>query len=136
MPELLYHHDAIVADFVRQLLGDDVDDFAEYRAIGVTHNGKIIAGVVYNHFYGRDIQASIASTTRKWANKAVLGAIFHYPYAQLACSRITAQTRGRNVQAQIFLRKLGFRQEGVMRQWYADDDAILFGQIKSECPWI
>lgn len=136
MPELIYHHDDIVADFVRRLLIGDVDSFGECRAIGVVTKGQLIAGVVYSNFYGRDIQASIASTTPKWASKTVLRAMFQYPYLQLGCSRITAQTRGQNVKAQIFLRKLGFRQEGILRQWYTDDDAILFGQIKSECPWI
>ncbi len=136
MPFLIFGADRQVADFVENQLGQDVSFSKDFSAIGVGNEQGLVAGVVYNNFEGRDIQSSIASTSPNWASRGVLYAIFAYPFLQLKCARLSALTRSQNVKSNIFLRKAGFRQEGLLRNWYEDDDAIVYGMLKNECIWI
>ena len=137
MPKLLYGSDDIVAEFVKKALQPDIDEFGLFSAIGITdEGGKLIAGVVYNQFFGRDIQATIASTSKRWASRNIMRAIFAYPFFQLGCYRITAQTRSRNLRSISFLYKSGFQKEGLLRGWYEDDDALIMGMMRIECRWI
>ena len=137
MPGLLYGSKDTVIEFVKSRLNPDIDNFGLCESIGIIDKSEtLIAGVVYNNFYGRDIQATIASRNPGWASHRVLHAIFAYPFIQLGCSRITAQTRSSNGHARQFLLRLGFQQEGILRNWYENEDAIVMGMIKSECRWI
>lgn len=136
MPSLLYGQDRAVIDFVRHQLQNDIEDFGVASAIGVVESGQIIAGVVYNNYYGRDIQASIAAVKKNWASHKILYGLFAYPFLQLRCSRMTAQTRSSNKHAQNFLMRLGFEREGALRNWYGEDDAVIFGLLRTECRWI
>ncbi len=136
MPQLLYGQDDLVNRFVISHLHPDIDDFGPSASIGIVKDAKLIAGIVFNHYYGNDIQATIASISPDWANRIILGRIFSYPFLQLNCRRLTAQTRSSNYKAVEFLERLGFKKEGQLRQWYDDDDALIFGMIKPECIWI
>ncbi|TAH36529.1 MAG: N-acetyltransferase [Alphaproteobacteria bacterium] len=136
MRKILYGADSLVAKFAINLLQPDVDDFGPCSTIGIIDDDKLIAGVIFNHYYGTDIQATIASISPYWASRKILGKIFSYPFLQLQCQRITAQTRENNSEAIDFLKRLGFKQEGVLRQWYGNEAALVFGMIKSECIWI
>ncbi len=136
MLEIIYHDQVTTADFVRSLLERDVDSFGECSAIGIAYKQKLIAGVVFNNYFGRDIQASIAATAPHWASRRTLAAIFNYPFRQLGCARITAQTRHDNLAANCMLQRLGFRPEGRLRAWYEDGDAEIYGMLSSECRWL
>jgi RimJ/RimL family protein N-acetyltransferase len=46
--------------------------------------------------------------------------------------RITMKTRADNARAIKMLEALGFKREGVMREWFEGSDAIVFGLLKSE----
>lgn len=46
--------------------------------------------------------------------------------------RITARTSVKNARAIKMLEAMGFKREGVLRDWFADADAIVFGLLRSE----
>jgi hypothetical protein len=57
--------------------------------------------------------------------------IFRYCFARV--SRITARTSVNNLRTIHVLQALGFRREGVLREWFVDgSDAVVFGLLKSE----
>lgn len=127
---------AEIVGFVADLLAPDVTDFGLCSAIGIRLGEELIAGVVYNNYFGRDIQASIGTTNKQWATRRTLSAIFAYPFLQLGCARITAQTRSHNLRAQLLLQRLGFRAEGELRHWYEDEHARVYGLLKAECIYL
>jgi hypothetical protein len=49
-------------------------------AIGVQRDGEIIAAAVYHDLRQGQIEASIASTSLRWASRSVLHALFAYPF--------------------------------------------------------
>ena len=72
-----------------------------------------------------------------WCNRTILKAAFSYPFEDLKVNRISLTTREDNEKAIKLANKLGFKQEGITREYYADHtNAILFGMLKHECRWI
>lgn len=110
-----------------------VRDWGPSECIGVFRNDQLIAGVVYNNYRrGWDIEMSIASTSPKWATKQVIGVLLAYPFEQLGVHRVTATTESSNHHARQFLEKIGFKHEGTIREAFPEDDAAIYGLLKSE----
>jgi RimJ/RimL family protein N-acetyltransferase len=134
----LYGQDAAVARWVGNQVG--ITDFGLCTAIGFMRDDELIAGVVFNNWhYPSDpglMEATIASTTPRWCNRATLGVIFGYPFNQVGCRRLTATTEAKNQPVRAFLCHLGFREEGVIRQGFPTDDAVVYGMLRDECRWM
>jgi RimJ/RimL family protein N-acetyltransferase len=62
--------------------------------------------------------------------------IFGYPFNQVGCRRLTATTEAKNQPVRAFLCHLGFREEGVIRQGFPTDDAVVYGMLRDECRWL
>lgn len=133
---LVYGYSAQVAEYVRQRAPHAENGFEKYEAIGVEEHGRLIAGVVYNEYRGNSMHVSIASESPRWASRRTLHALFSYPFNQLGVSRLTAYTGKSMANVREFLERLGFVEEGVMREGFADDDCVIYGMLRRECPWI
>ncbi len=132
---LVFGHDREIAHWVGEQLESEFDPTA--KAIGVAREGKLICGVVYHNYRPpKNIEMSIASINPRWATKQNLQTFFNYPFLQLGCSRVTVITDAGNVKVQKFLERLGFQREGLLRDANPDDDAVIYGILKSECKWI
>lgn len=107
------------------------------KAIGLERDGELAAVVVYDGFSACDCNMHIASDgTRRWMNRALLAAAFAYPFVQLGLRRVTGLVPAKNVEALAFDQKLGFRLEGVCREALPDDDVVILGLLKRDCPFI
>jgi RimJ/RimL family protein N-acetyltransferase len=133
---LVYGHDAVIAEWVRARAPHADNGFEKYTAIGVEHAGEIVAGCVYNEYRGHSMHVSIASATPRWATRKTLRAFFGYPFLQLQVKRLTAYTGKSMSSVRRFLERLGFVQEGVLRSGFADDDCVVYGMLREECRWI
>lgn len=133
---LVYGRDAEIAQWVAQRAPHAEGGFEKYVAIGVEKDGVLIAGCVYNDFRGHAIHVSIASSTPRWATKKVLYAFFAYPFVQLNVKRLTAYTGKSMASVRTFLVRLGFVEEGLIREGFADDDCVVYGMLARECRWI
>lgn len=136
MKTLVYGQDTRVRDWVAERIGEDLSD--ANVAIGVEEDGELIAGVAYNMYTGAAICMNVAATPgKRWTTKEFMYAFFAYPFVQLGCRRVTGLVRASNVVARKFDEHVGFTQEGVLRQAFADgEDAILYGMLKSECRYL
>lgn len=95
----------------------------------VEKDGKRVGAVILNDYRpGQNIELT-AHTCGNWSVKDVRD-ITRYCFDRV--KRITAHTHVNNTRACYMLTALGFRREGVLREWFKDGDAILFGLLKSE----
>lgn len=139
---LLYGADEFVGEWVRRRLSPDVRPFTDFTAVGVVApnadgSHRIIAGVVWNMYYGHMISTTFAADSPRWASRRVLADLFAYPFCQLNVERITALTGRKNRKARELLVKLGFHLEGTMRKGFSrSEDGMLYGMLRSECRWL
>lgn len=136
--KLVYNRCEEVAKWVGYRLMKDSNAFIPCEAIGIERDGKLIAGVIYNKYEpGLLVEMSIASVDSSWCSRHNLRALFSYPFAQLGLRRVQALCSAKDEGVQMFLKRLGFKQEGVHRCAYHDgSDAVSFGMLGHECKWL
>ena len=84
---------------------------------------------MFNDYEARNIEVTVVGTG--WSRK-VLRQIADYVFNQLQCNRASFTTRASNAAVRGFIERLGARQEGIRRAYYADDDAVIFGLLRDE----
>jgi RimJ/RimL family protein N-acetyltransferase len=95
----------------------------------VENRGKTVGAVMVNDFRpGSNIELTVA-IGGPWGIRDFRD-IIRYCFAR--ARRITMKTRCDNVRALRMLDALGFRREGVMREWFGDADAAVYGLLRSE----
>ena len=95
----------------------------------VERDGKNIGAVILNDYRPKRNIELTAYTCGNWSVRDVRD-ITRYCFIRV--KRITAHTAVNNARAIRMLETLGFKREGVMREWFDDSDAIVFGLLKSE----
>jgi RimJ/RimL family protein N-acetyltransferase len=111
--------------------------FDRYTALGVVRYGQLIGGAVYHNYIGHDVQVSIAFDSPGWALPGTLRALFHYPFNQLGCRRMTAMIGRRNKRSRKICEGLGFKLEGVhLKGLDGTQDVMSYGMLKEHCRWI
>ncbi|WP_434733763.1 GNAT family N-acetyltransferase [Rhizobium sp. YTUHZ044] len=115
-----------VAAFVSQAL--DFGLCPPWTCLGIEKSGRVVAGVVFNHFEGHDLHVTIAGHgwTRRFAQ-----AVGDYVYRQLGCERMTAITE----QASIvhIAERMGGQVEGLLRNHFGPGrDAFVIGILRDE----
>lgn len=105
--------------------------------IGLLKGGEIIGTVVYSHHRFSDIEIHIHTVDKSWCNRRTLKAIFKYPFVELGLNRCTAITDPAAPAVCYFLKRIGFVEEGRLRNILSNkDDLIILGMTREECRWI
>jgi RimJ/RimL family protein N-acetyltransferase len=114
------------------------EQFGPCATIGMADkNGKLVAGCVYHRWRGFDCEVTFASVTPRWVLPQNLTPLFHYPFVQRACTRITLIIGANNNNAIKTNVRIGFKIEGVHPRAYDGiNDAVSLGMLRHECRWI
>ena len=86
MNRLIFGADDYLKGWAAKIIG--IDGFGPSTSIGVERDGKIICAAVYHDYRDGQIEASIAASSRRWANRSVLHALFAYPFNQVGAHRL------------------------------------------------
>ena len=128
-------HKEQLAEWARQKIG--LESFGSwYAALGLVDAERIWAAVIYTDYSRFNICMHVAAEGRQWMTKAYLLAVFEYPFIQLQCDRVTAFVASKNARSRHFCERIGFKEEGRLREAHAGDDLIAYGMLKRECRWI
>ena len=132
MISIVTNIDDYVKAWVAKRIG--INGFGTSTAIGVQQNSQLIAGAVFHDYRPKNgqIEASIASDSPKWATRSVLYSLFAYPFIQCDANRLLVTCDESNDKAMKMNKQLGFTPEGILRQMYYPNDAIIFGMLKDE----
>ena len=107
--------------------------------------GRVVGGVTLTGLVPLvDVLLHAVASKRvkgRWLNREILGGVFGYLFTDLELPRVSAYALpGLTPDAEWLLVKLGFHVEGVkacaalLPDGY--HDVMLFGMLKSQCPWI
>ena len=139
---LLFGEDFEVSDFVAKKMPVPFfthDDFGPCSTIGIVRadTGRLVAGAVYHHYRGHDIELSFAANNPAWCKKGILKSLFYYPFIQLNVRRMTLLIGANNERALKLNIGLGFKIEGLCRKAYDGmTDAYVLGMLREDCKWI
>lgn len=124
----------IITRFVCKGLGFDTDWLGEHLTIGFMRGGRLIGGLIYHDCRpGRDVWWTLYTTDKHWCTKKALRFIFALAFDFYHCRRISMLTGVNNAKCLKLAYKLGFRAEGILRE-YNDDgqDAVIMALYKQQ----
>lgn len=137
MRYLLDKHDPLVGPWVASRVNTTWSPGSS-RSIGwFCQEQGIIAGTLYEGYNGANIGVHIAAVEGSgWANREFLHSIFHYPFEQLRCKRITGVVASSNAAARHFNERVGMRLEHTLKDAHPDGDLLLYVMYRGECKWL
>lgn len=106
------------------------------QCIARTDDEGLLGGVLFQAYTGASIGIHMAGFTERWANRDMLWAAFHYPFAQLKCQRVFGQVPETNTAALEINLKLGFKEVARIPGVYDDGAAVIFAMEKDQCRWL
>lgn len=127
-------------DFVARWVADHIPHMKDGTfgpCVGIailSSAGEMMGGVVFHDYRPqvRSIEMSAASVSRRWVTRSIISGVLAYPFEQLKCRRITTITPRRNKAARTFDTGIGFKQEGLVRRGFGNDDAVIYGLLANE----
>lgn len=134
---VLFGCDDEVARWVAQRIPSMTLDGSE-RALGVWIGGRLGAGVVYAKWNGVHCEASIAAEPGvAWASRAVLRALFYYPFVTMGCEAVSVAVAASNLPSLNLATKLGFVLEAIIAFAAPDGGPLLVLKMyRGQCRWI
>ncbi len=134
---LLFGYDAMVAHWAAQRIPHvgTGPEFGPCAALGVVDDqGNIGAACVYHGFQPKfgGMEISFALEHPRFLSRSIISGLLSYPFAQVACVRVTACTPLKATSTRTFLETLGFKREGVVRRGFRTDDAVIYGLLAKE----
>jgi RimJ/RimL family protein N-acetyltransferase len=134
MIELVPNAGQEVTDWIVKRVG--VTSLSDCVNYGFYEEGELVGGVAFYEYRVQDIVFS-GVMERGGFNRTMLRTLFHYPFHQLKCHRVTAYTEIDNREANVFLKRLGFKKEGTMREISENlKDINIYGMLKRDCTWL
>lgn len=120
----------ISPDWVARGIG--ISGFNNATCIGVTDASGIIAGVAFHDWQpdAGTIQLSAYAKSARWLTRDVIGGIMEYPFGQLDCQMITAQTSVDNTRTRKLWRRLGAREFVIPRLLGREKDGAVLTLTK------
>lgn len=102
----------------------------------IRDDGRPMAAAVLNDYTGSNIEVTIVAEPRG-VTLELLSYLGRYIFKQLGCRRLTVRTKKRNRHARRILHnpRHRFQFECVARDYFPDDDAVVFRLLKNDCPW-
>jgi RimJ/RimL family protein N-acetyltransferase len=119
MMQLVFGEDRAIAEWVFARIPHASGTAGDGYAIGVHDGAALVAGAVYSGFTEGNCEMSIAAVTPRWAQRGVIRALLHYPLVQCELRRVTAMVPHDAARTLRFLRGVGFKQEGTLRNWFS-----------------
>jgi hypothetical protein len=104
---------------------------ADAQFIGTIKAGQVVAAVAFSHWTGPDMELSVAGEPGS-GSRRFLATVFGYVFQTAGCVRCTVKVRASNTRARGLATRLGFKREGIQRLWYGDEDALIFGLLRTD----
>lgn len=121
--------DALAHRFIKNNLGIELE--APYCGYAIYDTDGIVVGAFAFTNYTKDnVELTVAVKER--LTLRVVRFIVYLAFVDLGCRRITARTRASNTRAIRAIEKSGAQREGVAREYFNGEDAILFGMLRNE----
>lgn len=106
---------------------------------GVLDDTRILGGVVFHNWTGRGGSVTMHDAgveDTNWATRDFLWSVFDYAFNQLGCEVVVGPVPSTKTRALDVNRRLGFRQEAVVRGVFPDGDLVLMTMRRADCRWL
>jgi RimJ/RimL family protein N-acetyltransferase len=105
-------------------------------AIGLENDGKLVVGVVLDHYNGVSIALHIAIADGAFLGRDFIRFVFGYAFGQLRTKKAIAFIDSGNSKSLTLARKLGFVDEAIIKDASPGGDLIFLTMAAQQCHWL
>lgn len=121
--------DVLAREFIKRSLGIELEyPFCGYAVKNA--DDVVVGAFAFTNYTQDNVELTVAVNDRLTVR--LVRFIVWLAFFDLGCRRITARTRASNTRAIRAIEKSGAKREGVAREYFNGEDAIMFGLLRSE----
>ena len=130
--------DARYFEFASRILGVDLNHGDQCKCLAnLSDDGQILGVVIYTRMTRSDCMVTVAlDESKRFVGRRFLALACWVPFVQWNKRRVTALVKRSNTRSLTGCMKLGFEVEGVMREFFDGEDAIVLGLLKADCIYL
>lgn len=139
---MLFHREDIIRPFMEELVNSP-GAFSEGRGVGLlevdeeTNEVELVAACWFEKWNGANMHMHIAAKPgRRWMSREFLRYVFHYPFNECGCKRVTGYVEASNLDARRFDEHIGFKLEATLKDAAPGGDMLVYVMFKDECRWL
>ncbi|MDD4520331.1 MAG: GNAT family protein [Alphaproteobacteria bacterium] len=132
---LIEDNKGLIARFVSEGLKEPSCDWiGSNYTVGIVRGRKLLGGVIFNDYRPKkEVWLTLYTTSPLWATKKDLRDIFKIAFEGLKVKRLSLLISAENPKSLSLAKRLGFKKEGVLRQFLEDgQDALVFSMLEEE----
>jgi hypothetical protein len=123
-----------IASFIEEKL--QVKISPPYTAFGfASDDNRPLCAVLFNEFNQSNIEMTIYAEPGG-ITREVIRYVANYVFVKNNCRRLTVRTKKRNKRVLQLAPRYGFKYECIAKQFFPDDDAVVFRMLRQECRWL
>ncbi len=132
--KIIADENEVITNWVCRGLNIGTNWLGEHFTVGFMRGGRLIGGLIYHDCRpGRDVWWTLYTTDKHWCSKKVLRFIFALAFDFYRCRRISMLASIRNTACLKLAYRLGFKAEGVLKEFRDDgQDAVIMALYKSQ----
>ena len=111
---------------------DKIQGEENAQAYGFTRDSTIVGSFVFSEYTGNDVHMYCASDNPKIFQRRYLKAMFDYCFDDLKVCRVSAMCNESNLRSRKLISGVGFKQEGRLRKYFGNEDALVYGLLKED----
>jgi hypothetical protein len=120
-----------IASFIEEKL--QVKISPPYTAFGfASDDNRPLCAVLFNEFNQSNIEMTIYAEPGG-ITREVIRYVANYVFVKNNCRRLTVRTKKRNKRVLQLAPRYGFKYECIAKQFFPDDDAVVFRMLRQEC---
>ena len=111
---------------------------ADQKGIVLRRDGEIVAAALFVEYNGPNIFVHLAgSPGKRWLTRDFLYWIFHYPFIQLGCRRLSAWVESNNANSIRFIEHLGATREATLKEAApGGNDVYVYRMFREDCKYV
>jgi RimJ/RimL family protein N-acetyltransferase len=129
MLEYIYGNDAMVADFVAQMIPECRErGFGKCKAIGIQDETGLIGGLVFRNWhpeFGTIEISGAALPGTNWFSRRTIQVLHNYPFYQCGCQMVIMTTMATNEIVLRILAAIGYTFHYIVRLGGRDHDGVV-----------
>ena len=102
------------------------------QAYGFVEDQQIIGSFVFSEYTGNDVHMYCVSDNPKIFQRRYIKAMFDYCFDDLKVCRVSAMCNESNLRSRKLISGVGFKQEGRLRKYFGNEDALVYGLLKED----
>ncbi|MDS1141701.1 GNAT family protein [Pusillimonas sp. SM2304] len=125
-------------EFASKVLGTPFSYGDQCKCLAsLSSDGRILGVVIYTRMTQSDCMVTVAlDESKRFVSKQFLAYACSVPFVQWNYRRVTAYVRRSNTRSLKGCLKLGFEIEGLLREYFDGEDAVVLGLLKADCKYL